>query len=132
MLVAEPRNLPITPAGTLALIQRGNVLRITGIVHGLTPGLHGIHVHEFGKLGDGCLEAGDHYNPTGMNHGAPSAKNRHVGDLGNIIAGDVDLAKAPNSLTFTSSKKPSEYSDTELFRKQNFLAPSVTLSRSDD
>ena len=36
---------------------------IYGEMYGLTDGLHGFHVHEFGGLGNGCKDAGGHYDP---------------------------------------------------------------------
>ncbi len=57
----------------------------TGVVHvnihvkGLTPGLHGTHVHAVGLCeGPSFLSAGSHYNPFGRSHGA------HAGDLPNL------------------------------------------------
>jgi len=60
---------------------------IHGVVVGLTPGLHGFHIHAQGDLGDHCKAAGGHFNPGGAAHGAPGDQERHMGDLGNI---DVD------------------------------------------
>ncbi|XP_058872016.1 copper chaperone for superoxide dismutase-like [Acipenser ruthenus] len=60
---------------------------IEGTVDGLEPGPHGLHVHEFGDLTDDCLSCGGHFNPFGKPHGAPQESDRHVGDLGNILAG---------------------------------------------
>ncbi|TFK27469.1 hypothetical protein FA15DRAFT_701871 [Coprinopsis marcescibilis] len=52
---------------------------------GLEPNTErGWHVHESGDLSQGCAGAGGHFNPQGMNHGAPWDHHRHVGDLGNF------------------------------------------------
>ena len=59
---------------------------IDGMVDGLSPGLHGLHIHELGDLSAGCASTGGHYNPTGAMHGGPADAVRHVGDLGNILA----------------------------------------------
>lgn len=64
---------------------------IQGIFKGLTPGLHGFHIHEYGDLSDGCKSAGGHYNPHGVDHG--DAKSGHVGDLGNVEADENGIAK---------------------------------------
>ncbi|XP_015595409.1 superoxide dismutase [Cu-Zn], chloroplastic [Cephus cinctus] len=72
------------PKGVLTLEQRPEGVRVTGTITGLTPGLHGLHVHEKGDLRNGCTSAGAHFNPYKVNHGAPSDPLRHVGDLGNI------------------------------------------------
>ena len=47
---------------------------------------------EYGDLSSGCSSAGGHYNPHSMEHGGPSDLNRHVGDLGNIVADRKGLA----------------------------------------
>jgi Cu/Zn superoxide dismutase len=46
--------------------------KITYKVTGLTPGLHGCHIHEFPDFTDGCNSAGPHFNPHGKAHGGPS------------------------------------------------------------
>ena len=91
--------------GTLDLVQTGQQLRINGTITGAMPaGLHGFHIHEKGDIGNGCLNAGGHYNPSGKNHGAPTDTDRHVGDLGNVqadISGaiNVDITDTVASLT---------------------------------
>ncbi|KAJ8281824.1 hypothetical protein COCON_G00043430 [Conger conger] len=59
---------------------------IDGSIDGLEAGPHGLHVHALGDLTRDCLSCGDHFNPNGKQHGAPQDTERHVGDLGNIVA----------------------------------------------
>ncbi|KAH8301881.1 hypothetical protein KR044_000307 [Drosophila immigrans] len=72
--------------GTIYFEQKTEhcAVRITGEVSGLTKGLHGFHVHEFGDATNGCTSAGAHFNPHKKQHGAPTDNERHLGDLGNI------------------------------------------------
>ena len=59
--------------------------KIVANVRGLNPNsLHGIHVHEFGDLTQGCTSAGAHFNPANLTHGGPRDEIRHYGDLGNV------------------------------------------------
>lgn len=61
-------------------------VRLEVVVHGLTPGQHGFHIHETGDCSAPDFEsAGGHFAPTGHAHGAPGASS-HAGDLGNIEA----------------------------------------------
>jgi Cu-Zn family superoxide dismutase len=81
--------------GVLRFTQKGDTVRITGVVRGLTPGKHGFHVHEFGDVSgrkDG-KSTGGHDNPGETKHGKPTDKERHVGDLGNITADEDGVAK---------------------------------------
>lgn len=62
-------------------------VRIRAQLSGLTPGLHGVHIHEYGDCSapDGS-SAGDHFNPDNSKHGGPERPPHHAGDLGNIEA----------------------------------------------
>ena len=80
--------------GTVTFTQKPDGILVTADVKGLSPGKHGFHIHEFGDCSklDG-KSAGGHFNPTAKNHGGPESEERHVGDLGNLIAGDDGTAQ---------------------------------------
>ncbi|EJD50680.1 Cu/Zn superoxide dismutase [Auricularia subglabra TFB-10046 SS5] len=92
-------------AGTVTLSQPQATapVQVSGQLKGLKAGaLRGFHVHQFGDISDGCAGAGAHFNPFGRNHGAPNDKDRHVGDLGNVLVsedGTVDLKIEDSQLT---------------------------------
>lgn len=69
-------------------------LVVDGVVDGLSPGLHGLHIHETGDVSAGCASVGNHYNPRGSPHGGldDNIDSRHAGDLGNIRADDSGRA----------------------------------------
>ncbi|XP_046848400.1 superoxide dismutase [Cu-Zn]-like [Xenia sp. Carnegie-2017] len=84
-----------TIKGTINFLQESpeSECMITGSVDGLSEGLHGFHIHQFGDYTNGCTSAGGHFNPFQKNHGGPADSERHVGDLGNIDADGNGLAK---------------------------------------
>lgn len=70
-------------------------LKMTINVQGLTPGDHGVHIHETGDCSAAdASSAGGHFNPENMSHGAPGAPQHHAGDLGNINANASGTASA--------------------------------------
>lgn len=80
--------------GTATLNEMPDGVQIKLKIEGLTPGLHGIHVHEFAKCeGPDFKSAGNHLNPEGKEHGLMHPEGAHLGDLPNIEAdgsGNVD------------------------------------------
>jgi Cu-Zn family superoxide dismutase len=67
--------------------NKADGIQIVADLDGLSPGSHGFHIHEKGDCsGDDASLAGGHFNPTNAKHGGPDSAERHVGDLGNVIA----------------------------------------------
>merc|ERR1711935_704256 len=80
-------------SGIVKMTQtEGQKVKIVADIKGLTPGQHGFHIHQYGNLIEGCKTAGPHYNPFNKTHGGPGKEERHVGDLGNVIAGEDGVA----------------------------------------
>uniref|UniRef100_T1IQZ1 superoxide dismutase n=1 Tax=Strigamia maritima TaxID=126957 RepID=T1IQZ1_STRMM len=74
--------------GSVIFLQQQNldgVVHVSGEIRNLSPGEHGFHIHKFGDLRNGCLNASSHFNPFNKDHGAPEDEERHVGDFGNVI-----------------------------------------------
>jgi Cu-Zn family superoxide dismutase len=61
-------------------------------VKGLTPGLHGIHIHGVGACAPTFAAAGPHYNPLGRLHGLANPGGAHAGDLPNLIVNEDGIA----------------------------------------
>lgn len=79
--------------GTVIFTKMGDHVMVVADVTGLTPGLHGFHIHQYGdcSAADGT-SAGGHFNPENKNHGGPMDSDRHVGDLGNLMADTEGVA----------------------------------------
>jgi Cu-Zn family superoxide dismutase len=79
-------------------------LEITPNLSGLTPGLHGFHIHENPNCGESMKDgqrvlggaAGSHYDPekTGK-HGLPWSQNSHLGDLPALYVSQDGEAYSP-------------------------------------
>ncbi|HYR24959.1 MAG TPA: superoxide dismutase [Cu-Zn] SodC [Aquabacterium sp.] len=89
--------------GKITVTETRFGLVFTPALQGLTPGLHGFHVHQNpscdakekdGKLVGG-LAAGGHYDPTGSNkHGEPWGDG-HLGDLPPLFVDASGAARQP-------------------------------------
>ncbi len=76
---------PIT--GTVDASETPQGLALTITVEHVSPGQHGLHIHELGDCGDAGKAAGGHYNPDSTKHGylpKDGFTGAHAGDLGNI------------------------------------------------
>jgi len=110
--------------GTLKAIQtpaKGFVwvaVEIQGDPKVLTPGLHGVHIHEKGvcqaELEKPFSSAGGHFDPGPLGSSTPVEKNHpyHLGDLPNI---KIDAIGKGRLETFASSFRLSKDDPTSLF-----------------
>ena len=102
-----------TKIGTAKITSTGDGVKIAVKVSDLTPGEHGIHIHNVGKCeGPSFTSAGGHFNPTSAHHGIHNAQepHPHLGDLmnltvdaggkgeGTFTANGVTLDEGANSL----------------------------------
>lgn len=79
--------------GIVTFEQVEGGVRIVADVRNLTPGKHGFHVHEHGDCSaHDASSAGGHFNPTDKKHGGPETEERHVGDMGNLVADENGVA----------------------------------------
>ncbi len=88
-------------SGDATFVDKAGKVEVTIEASGLTPGQHGVHIHEKGDCtASDASSAGPHFAPGGGAHGAPTDPSRHAGDLGNLTAG----ADGKGKLTVTSDK----------------------------
>jgi len=100
------------PVGTAEFVETAEGVRIFAEITGnVPPGTHGLHIHQKADLSRPDFEsAGDHFNPTGAEHGFNNPNGPHAGDLRNItVAQDgtasyryvndrITLSPGPNSI----------------------------------
>lgn len=73
-----------------AIVGSANFTHVNGAVlvsidaRALPPGLHALHIHEFGVCEGAFNSAGAHFNPTDKKHGHRNPEGYHLGDLGNV------------------------------------------------
>lgn len=75
--------------GMAVFTQDGDQITLTIEVQNVSPGIHGVHIHEYGDCSspDG-KSAGGHWNPTDVEHGKWGEGEFHLGDIGNITVGE--------------------------------------------
>ena len=74
--------------GKAQLTQKADRVHIHLEAEKLPPGKHGFHIHQFGKCDPPDFKsAGEHFNPTGVQHGFNNPKGFHDGDLPNLEVG---------------------------------------------
>ena len=72
-----------------------SIIKVVARVAGVTPGLHGFHVHENGTCDPPAFAtAGGHFDPGPFGNSTPVDANHpyHLGDLPNLEANDAGVA----------------------------------------
>ena len=92
-VTAEIKNASGEVIGSVRAELTAGTAHITGDVHGLPPGAHGLHVHAAGScVPPDFASAGGHYNPEGKQHGPQNPQGPHAGDLPNLEVGSDGAA----------------------------------------
>lgn len=94
---ADIKNAQGTTIGSAKFTAIKEGVKISVKVEQLTPGEHGIHIHNVGKCeGPAFASAGGHFNPTNAHHGINNAQDPHphAGDLLNLVVGKNGKANA--------------------------------------
>lgn len=85
--IASKGDSTVTGEVRLEAIEGG--VRVIVSVKDAPPGEHGTHIHQTADCSaPDAKSAGDHFNPTNVEHGFPSGKTHHLGDLGNLMVSE--------------------------------------------
>lgn len=85
---ADIRDAAGRSVGTATASQSGDSIRIRIEGMMMPQGARGAHIHMTGScVAPGFTSAGDHWNPTGQEHGKDNPQGMHMGDLPNLMVG---------------------------------------------
>lgn len=98
----------VFPNGTLQVIVN------LGGLPAIDPQVRAIHIHQYGDLSQGCVSAGPHYNPQGVDHPG------HPGDLGNFVSEQGII------------RQILKLSEARLFGGQSILGRAVVVHQKED
>lgn len=77
-----------TQYGEVIVAQGDDGLIVNIKAQGMSPGPHGVHIHQTGKCeGPDFKSAGGHWNPQSKQHGFDNPQGAHAGDFFNLDIG---------------------------------------------
>jgi len=98
-----------TEYGEVIAAQGDNGLIVNIKAQGMSPGPHGVHIHETGKCeGPDFKSAGGHWNPGVKQHGFDNPQGAHAGDFFNLDIG-ADGTGALEATISGATLKDGEY-----------------------
>ncbi len=109
-------------AGTATFVSSGENVIVTVSAHGLTPGLHGLHVHSVGKCEGDFTSAGPHLQVAGHT-GTPES-----GDLSTLLVrqdGSADLTVTTDAFTIEDLQNHGEGTALVVHAGTDTTAPRV-------
>ncbi|MEO6388745.1 MAG: superoxide dismutase family protein [Croceibacterium sp.] len=102
------------PGGTAQLLASGSQVNISIAVVGMTPGIHGVHLHMVGSCeAPDFTSAGGHLNPGMMQHGIENPSGSHLGDLPNLTVGSSGAGTVSATLQGTSADDLAKIFDSD-------------------
>ena len=90
--VAHSEMVPVNKSKTKGWVhfqktKEKKQVRVRAEITGLKPNQkYGFHIHQYGDCRNNGKNAGGHLNPRKTQHGSPESEERHLGDLGNLVA----------------------------------------------
>lgn len=112
-------------AGTAKFSEMNGRVMMMLNVRNLTPGSHGVHIHEFGDCSAPNAEsAGGHWNPAMDMHGKHDMAHYHMGDINNLMAD----ANGNATLNFSTDKWCLGCSDAS----KNIMGKSIVIHAGAD
>lgn len=111
--------------GTAKFLQNGKGVTMDLNIYHLTPGIHAVHIHEFGDCSAAdAKSAGGHWNPAKDDHGKWDSAHFHMGDIGNLTADKNGTAR----LVFKTEKWCLGCADAS----KNILGKSIVIHADSD
>jgi Cu-Zn family superoxide dismutase len=102
------------PGGTAQLLASGTQVNVSIAVVGLTPGVHGLHLHMTGSCNaPDFASAGAHLNPGGHQHGTSNPAGAHLGDLPNVTVGSTGTGTVSATLPGTRDEVLAQLFDAD-------------------